>query len=80
MHCIFCPSKVDKIDSIITVRGGKLSLATTRRLLKGIRVLRPKLSDGLRVIMSNRGITPNKMIEINEREDTKLIYIYLCGF
>ena len=68
------------IDSIITNRGGKLSQATTRKLLKGIRVLRPKLGNGLRVIMGNRGNTLNKMIEINEREDTKLIYTYLCGF
>jgi len=80
LDCIFCLCRVDKIDSIITNRGGKLSQATTRRLLKGIRVLRPKLSDGLRVIMGNRGNTPNKMFEINEGEDTKLIYIYLCGF
>jgi len=43
-------------------------------------VLRPKPSDGLRVIMDNRGNRPNKMIEINKREDIKLIYLYLCGF
>ena len=80
MHCLFCLFRVDKIDSTIHIRGGKLSWATTRRLLKGMMVLRPKPSDGLRVIMDNRGNRPNKMIEIPEMEDIKLICIYLCGF
>ncbi len=43
-------------------------------------VLIPKPSDGLRVIMDNRGNRLNKMIEINEREDIKLICLYLCDF
>jgi len=80
LHCLFCVSRVDKIDSTISIRGGKLSWATTTRLLKGIVVLIPKLSDGWRVIMDDRGNRPNKMIEINEREDIKLICLYLCGF
>ncbi len=68
------------VDSTISIRGGNLSWATTRRLLKGMMVLIPKPSDGLRVIKDNRGNRPNKMIEINEREDIKLIGLYLCGF
>jgi len=80
LHCIFCPSKVDKIDGIISVRGGKLSLATTRRLLKGRIVLRHKSSNGWRVIIGNRGNQLNKMIEINKREDIKMICSYLYGF
>ena len=80
LHCLFCVSRVDKIDSTISIRGGKLSWATTTRLLKGIIVLIPKPSDGWRVIMDNRGNRPSKMIEINEREDIKLICLYLCGF
>jgi hypothetical protein len=64
----------------MSVRGGKLSLATTKRLLKVIMVLRHKFSDGWRVIMGNRGNQLNKMIEINKWEDIKMICLYLYGF
>jgi len=78
LHCLFCVSRVDKIDSTISIRGGKLSWATTTRLLKGIIVLIPKPSDGWRVIIDNRGNRPSKMIEINERERILNWFAYIC--